>query len=71
MKQRHLETVVPPKGGKVIVVRGQEKGLTGKLLAKDKQAETALVQVRWEKQSDSCIREKRSPSPSGVPFSSG
>lgn len=58
MKQRHLETVVPSRGGKVIVVRGQEKGLMGKLLAKDKQAETALVQVRREKQSDSCTREK-------------
>lgn len=46
MKERHLETVLPSRGGKVIVVRGAEKGATGKLLAKNKEKETALVQVR-------------------------
>eukprot|EP00903_Cladosiphon_okamuranus_P008182 g7881.t1 len=43
VKERHLETVLPARGGKVVVVRGAEKGATGKLLAKNK--ETALVQV--------------------------
>lgn len=48
VKERHLETVLPARGGKVIVVRGEEKGATGKLLAKNKEKETALVQVgRW------------------------
>lgn len=46
VKERHLETVLPARGGKVIVVRGAEKGATGKLLAKNKEKETALVQVR-------------------------
>lgn len=45
VKERHLETVLPARGGKVIVVRGPEKGATGKLLAKNKEKETALVQV--------------------------
>lgn len=45
VKQRHLETVLPARGGKVVVVRGEERGATGKLLAKDKDKETALVQV--------------------------
>ncbi|CAB1099405.1 unnamed protein product [Ectocarpus sp. CCAP 1310/34] len=45
VKERHLETVLPSRGGKVIVVRGAEKGATGKLLAKNKEKETALVQV--------------------------
>ncbi|CAM9910351.1 unnamed protein product [Ectocarpus sp. 6 AP-2014] len=45
VKERHLETVLPARGGKVIVVRGAEKGATGKLLAKNKEKETALVQV--------------------------
>lgn len=45
VKERHLETVLPARGGKVIVVRGAEKGVTGKLLAKNKEKETALVQV--------------------------
>lgn len=40
--------MLPTRGGKVIVVRGEEKGATGKLLAKNKEKETALVQVgRW------------------------
>lgn len=37
--------MLPARGGKVIVVRGAEKGATGKLLAKNKETETALVQV--------------------------
>lgn len=45
VKERHLETVLPARGGKVVVVRGAEKGATGKLLAKNKEKETALVQV--------------------------
>ena len=45
VKERYLETVLPARGGKVIVVRGAEKGATGKLLAKNKEKETALVQV--------------------------
>ncbi|CAN0555010.1 unnamed protein product, partial [Ectocarpus sp. 12 AP-2014] len=45
VKERHLETVLPSRGGKVIVVRGAERGATGKLLAKNKEKETALVQV--------------------------
>ncbi|CAM9781194.1 unnamed protein product, partial [Hapterophycus canaliculatus] len=45
VKERHLETVLPARGGKVIVVRGREKGATGKLLAKNKEKETALLQV--------------------------
>lgn len=40
--------MLPARGGKVIVVRGPEKGATGKLLAKNKEKETALVQVREE-----------------------
>lgn len=45
VKQRHLETVLPARGGKVVIVRGGERGATGKLLARDKDKETALVQV--------------------------
>lgn len=46
VSERHLETVLPARGGKVVVVRGSEKGVTGKLLAKDREKETALIQVQ-------------------------
>ncbi|CAN0269406.1 unnamed protein product [Discosporangium mesarthrocarpum] len=45
VKDRHLETALPARGGKVIVLRGAEKGVTGKLLARDSDRGTALVQV--------------------------
>lgn len=36
---------MPARGGKVVVVRGPDKGARGKLLAKNKEDETALIQV--------------------------
>lgn len=47
VKQRMLETVIPPKGAKVMVVEGENKGKLGTLLERRKSGDTekAIVQL--------------------------
>jgi G patch domain/KOW motif-containing protein len=45
VKQKHLETVIPKRGGKVILLRGKLRGGKGQLMARDVEAERAVVQL--------------------------
>ncbi|KAJ7563410.1 hypothetical protein O6H91_03G109000 [Diphasiastrum complanatum] len=45
VKQEYLETALPKKGGRVVVVGGKHRGLLGKLLERNSDREVALVQM--------------------------
>ncbi len=45
IKQKHLETVLPPTGGECLVLMGQYKGQAGRLLEKRKTDETCVLEL--------------------------
>ena len=48
VKQRHLETVLPRSGGECVVLYGPHQGQRARLLEKNKQDETVLVELQEE-----------------------
>lgn len=45
VRQEYLETALPKKGGRIMVVGGKHRGQTGKLLERDSENEVGVVQL--------------------------
>ena len=45
VKEKWLSTALPKKGGRIMVVKGQNRGSVGVLLKRDKKRERATVQL--------------------------